>query len=103
MNFKISTIVLPLELSEYHEAYAGQKVLVWVNPPREVLQERENILRDYSNTLKRVLTPESDAPVEKKKKGWLNWLTAKPEKFEAVNDRMFAWLNQIWSQHEDEE
>jgi hypothetical protein len=109
MKFKVAKIVMPLELGEYAEVYSGKRLLVWVNPPRDVKHERENILHKYSQTLKRVLKPESDAPVIKAKKtrGFIARMFTKPDEsareVETINERMFAWLNQIWSQHEDED
>jgi hypothetical protein len=110
MKFQIAQIVLPLELSEYTEAYLGKRLMVWVNPPREVKEERESILRDYSRALKHVLTPETILRASPLKKGrdFLSRLFGTPtpdvkSRLDAVNERMFAWLVKIWNQHEDED
>lgn len=41
MMIKIETILQPLDLGDYYEAYRGTCVQVWVNPTRPFLAERE--------------------------------------------------------------
>jgi hypothetical protein len=92
MNIKTATIVQPLDLGEYHESFAGRKLLVWVNLPRDLMDEREKIIRDGAHELAQSRLPRRAA--------WWNRLFAKRK---GLNERMFVWLNIIWSQHEDED
>ena len=49
MRISFTKIVLPIDLGEYHESYAGQLLQVWVNPPREKRYERENIIKEFGS------------------------------------------------------
>lgn len=114
MKFEFTKIVLPIELGEYHESYAGQQLQVWVNPPREKRIEREMIIKEYPQALAKALPPVVDKE-NRKGKGTLpakssgvgvleQDLSAKVQDvIQALNRKMFIWLVEIWSQHADPE
>src|SRR5688500_13724234 len=111
MKFNFSKIILPLDLGEYHEAYTGQVLQVWVNPPRAMRLERETIIKEYPQALRKLavsiqqsatpLSPSSTSPqISAERSGDLG---GEIEVVNAINRKMFVWLVAIWSQHADPE
>lgn len=109
MKFNFTKIVLPIELAEYNEAYAGKQLQVWVNPPREKRLERERIIKEYPRALAKL----RDQVNSKQKAEGSEQLAVSEHAFgseidaisviAAVNRKMFVWLVEIWSQHADPE
>jgi hypothetical protein len=114
MKFEFVKIVLPLELADYIAAYAGQRLQVWVNPPRAMKQEREEIIRRSSRMLKGIIdgqqssvinSQSSEKPFLKRVLGIFKRQMDSTELIavQRMNTDMFGWLSRIWSQHEDME
>jgi hypothetical protein len=62
MSFDVMKITRPLDLGDYDEQYRGQVLQVWVNPPRAVRKEREDLLREFNQMLRRSVAAETAAP-----------------------------------------
>src|SRR5687767_13595863 len=102
MKFNFSKIILPLDLGEYHEAYAGQSLQVWVNPPRAKRLERETIIKEYPQALAKIISPDRALTLPSPSgRGETNQMV--DDLVQASNRKMFVWLVEIWSQHADPE
>lgn len=120
MKFNITKIIVPVDLGEYHESYAGQFLQVWVNPPRQIRRQRDEILSEYREALTKMLAPALAPPptppqMEKhnlergekdviKKTGEI--LKREMDEIEQaatqqLNRRMMEWLIELWNQHPD--
>ena len=96
MKFNIPKIIRPLEMSEYDEAMEGLTLHVWINPPRGI---HSSYWKFQGELLK--LSKELEALVEKKStEKEIEKLNAR---IEAVNQEVFAWFSNIWSQGKDPE
>jgi len=119
MKFEFEKVVLPLELRDYFPAYDGQQIHVWVNPPRAMKQEREEIIRRSSRMLSELVSGQRSAVSKEVVSGQLSagkrWLqrvlglfkqpmdSAELGAVQHMNAGMFGWLSRIWSQHDDPE
>lgn len=125
MKFNFTKIVLPIDLGAYHESYAGRFLQVWVNPPREKKRERERLIAEYSRVLGRMMTPaltpvigldtgrdtgrDDPAPTRPSKKLIQRILEAfrrpftgtEQSEIDVINQKIFVWLAEMWSQHEN--
>lgn len=48
LTFQIPKIIRKIDLGEYAEELSGNELLVWVNPPRDKLNELQELLDDQS-------------------------------------------------------
>jgi len=114
MKFEFVKIILPLELADYIAAYAGQRLQVWVNPPRAMKQEREEIIRRSGQILKGIIDGQQSSVISSQSSGKpflkrvLGIFKRQMDSVELnavrrMNADMFGWLSRIWSQHEDPE
>lgn len=116
-GIKIPRVVKKLELTNYHKELKNAFIMVWVNLTRAAHLEYADIQEEtkiWGLEGKRVtddLQKQVDeAQAEKKPEKELEKMRAKNEKvfktylesIEPINDLMYAWYAQIWSQHENE-
>jgi len=80
MNFEIPKIIKPLRLAEYDPAFEAAEIQVWVNPPR-------SLLADYNEMAKRTLEliQQMSDP-------------AAVQEISTIGGKMMAWMSNIWSQ-----
>lgn len=116
-GINIPRVVKKLELANYHKELKGKFIMVWVNLTRAAHQEYADIqeqLRLWSNEGKDILTyidekvteaqeaKKSEHEIEKIRTKLNKDFDAHMKTVEAVNEVMYAWYAQIWSQHENE-
>ena len=93
----VPKIVQPVQLAGYSEQLTdAPPIHVWVNPPQNVLDAFAAIqtdLRAVAEAIKR-------APQIKGLMGKRRWQKLN-EQMQAGNRKLYAWLAEIWSQHED--
>ena len=116
-GINIPKVVKKLELKNYHKELKDAFIMVWVNLTRAAhleyadIQKKTGIWSLEGKRLTDDLQKQVDeAQAEKKPEKDLEKLRAKNEKafgtyletIEPINDLMYAWYAQIWSQHENE-
>ena len=87
MPIEIPKILETIPLAEYHPDFGGRLVRVWVNPPRQVLNERLHILNENSEFIMR---PDS-VPSE----DVLAQFETRLKKLDEARTRLYAWLSVI--------
>lgn len=92
MKFNIPTIVKSVDLGEYDQAYKGQEIWMWVNPPKRMRREFDQINKDIRDAVKSLLEELTDEEKQQIK-----------EEVEKLQAQQAAWWAEMWSQHEDEE
>lgn len=113
----IPRVVKKLELKNYHSDLKGSFIMVWVNLTRAAHEEYADVMRRTSEwnargegIIKKLAAQIKEAEDAKKTEKQIEKLRKKnSEKFdkhletiEAINNEMYAWYAQIWSQHKDE-
>lgn len=118
MKINIPKVVLPVPLNQYATELQGQNLFVWVNPPKNKLQEYDNLVTALQTreleTAKRTLLPDE----EKAEGGRQNTeggkqktvlartfeqlfhgLKVKSEmKADGVDEKLLSWYAEMWSQ-----
>ena len=109
-KFDFVTITQPIDMGEYHEAYKGRFVHVWVNPPKAVRKEREELLRNYAEFFRMISTgdvrPFLGKPRLERLVSLFTGGLIKPreeKRLREVERKTFGWFAQLWSQHPDAE
>jgi hypothetical protein len=114
MQIKVQKVIVePLELGEYHKAYAGQCVQVWVNPPSEKrrkfseLRERIVEIDEARKTPPQIdkhdlLTPVPQVQVERGERAAETWAEKLEKESAELLEEIDRWLSEIWSQGADE-
>ena len=92
MKFNIPKIIKSLEMSEYDEAMKGLALRVWVNPPSGVHASYWKFQASLAKLSKKL---ESLKDSDTKEVVDIN------TEIENVNQEIFAWYSNIWSQDED--
>lgn len=112
MKVSIQKVLVPLPLREYAEAYkdAGDPVVqVWVNIPREMLKQRDELDQEYTKlyfqaqTLPGMVKPLlAKAKNDKERERIINGNEAAQkevqQKLEDYKLRSHAWFSELWSQ-----
>lgn len=117
-GINIPKVVKKLELKNYHADLKGKFITVWVNLTRQAHSDYADIqesLRVWSSEGKQILEVLSEQvaaaqEVEKTEKQ-IEKIRQKNEKLfndhmetvTLVNDEMFAWYSEVWSQHKDQD
>jgi len=116
-GINIPRVVKKLELTNYHKELKDAFIMVWVNLTRAAhleyadIQEKTRVWGLEGKRITDDLQKQVDeAQAEKKPEKELEKMRAKNEKvfetylesIEPINDLMYAWYAQIWSQHENE-
>lgn len=102
MKINVPKIVRPLYLSDYAESMGEQMIEVWVNPPADLLRERDELVRSvYEKSMEKArerLPDEENAEVllEKALKSLGDVLTE--DEAQELDQKMQNWLAEIWSQ-----
>jgi hypothetical protein len=101
MKIEIRKIVQPLQLSDYAPEYDDARLMVWVNPPKGLLETRTE-LAERANGLKRELQnalklSEAETPMVVK-----DAVKGIAEELAGIGHEMVTWLATIWSQGEPE-
>lgn len=104
MKIEIQKVVQPLALNEYQPEYGDAKLMVWVNPPKSMTDERMEHLIQGS-----ALRKELDAFLMLNREGGAESVDEAKERIKEVlqemkvlADEMIVWLAQIWSQGPEE-
>jgi len=92
MKFDIPKIIKPLEMGDYDEAMKECALRVWVNPPSGVHSSYWRAQADLQK-LSNELTSLKDSDTKQVED--LN------ERIARVNQDVFAWFSNIWSQDKD--
>jgi hypothetical protein len=107
MKITIPKVILSVDMVEYSPELAGKYLHVWVNPPKDKLQEYDDLVTALQarelETAQRKLFPEGE---EKEESGLLrsfhvltHWLKIKrEEKAEGIDEKLLRWYAEIWSQ-----
>ena len=82
MRLKLPRIVKALPLGEYAPEMAEASVQVWVNPPRDMLQQRTEMMLAVQDA-QRKTPPDAQA-------------------LETLGEQMIAWYAELWSQGPEE-
>ena len=109
MKFDIKKVVKRIPLREYADDYPEElAVHVWVNPPRDVLLQREQMdeeflrmsLRQKAEEEKRLeeLTDASEERKEELRREAEEALVRNREELEEFIQRSQEWFSEIWSQ-----
>ena len=110
MKFDIKKVIQPLPLREYAEGYPeGLAVQVWVNPPRSLLQQRDELDRElgrmaavaYKDEEARLqaIAKESDPQrIKELQSADEQAVQAYREEIKAYTGRSYEWFSQLWSQ-----
>lgn len=91
MRIEIPKIVKKMALAEYAEEFGEQVLVVWVNPPREMLNRYNDLVKmvqkvmDETESSKKVRLPEDD----------ISRLNAEMNE---IKHKLAAWYAEIWSQ-----
>ena len=107
MKVKAVIITQPIDLGEYNEAMSGGVIHVWVNPPRSVRKEREELLRTYAKFFRSVAVPEK--PIAKKHAlaVLLDLFRGKKTRtltqLQEAERKVYAWFAELWSQGDNPE
>lgn len=88
MKFGVQKIVKEIQLGDYAPEYAGQTVLVWVNVPREMQEQRRALLEKYAKFLKA-----SRGPLFRWYYGYV---------FKKIENESQDWFSRLWSAGADE-
>lgn len=96
MRFEIAKVIQDIDLGEYHEAYAGKFVKVWVNPPREVKRTREETLQKLAQTRGNLLKR-----IESNEQSGVDMLEVVKQAFEKIDNTTLDWFALIWNQSSD--
>jgi len=109
MKFEIKKITQPIDLGEFHEAYRGEIIHVWVNPPKSVRKEREDLLRMYGSFFQDIARPAESDPG---KKSWLSRLkklfhfglnSTQENRLREMELKSYQWFADLWSQGDNPE
>lgn len=97
-------ITQSIELADYNEAMSGGVVHVWVNPPKSMRREREQLLRAYATFFRGIAAQPDGKPEPEKKKlarvlrffrGGKNEVLTQMQE---TKRRVYAWFAELWSQ-----
>jgi hypothetical protein len=109
MKVEFAKITQPIDLGEYYEPYKGKIVHVWVNPPKSIRKEREELLRLYTKFLRNAVGVETKSTSRRPALSGLlrffkNPLPTEQEKhLQDALHQVYAWFAQLWSQNIDAE
>ncbi len=95
MKIIIPKKLAEIQLGEYHPELAGKVTIVWLNPPRTVLQERVRMQKAAYNAIERSM---STLRTEGEDKANVDQLL---DSIETAKDEVNGWYAQIWSQGPD--
>lgn len=109
MKIDIPKVIVLVELAAYAPELAGKFLHVWVNPPREKLQEYDDLVTQLQEQeVKRAQEQLFPTQVDKETSGLqksfnvaLHWLKIKKDasrKDERLDEHMLRWYAEIWSQ-----
>ena len=116
-GIQIPKVVKKLELSNYHKELKGKYIMVWVNLTRAAHNEYADIqeqLRLWSIEGKHIIgyieekvkeaqeTGKTDKQVEKIREKTSKDFDVHMESVATINDLMYSWYAEVWSQHKDE-
>jgi hypothetical protein len=91
LKFPLPRIVRPLRLGDFLAELGDVQVLVWVNPPADLRQQRWALLEEYNKTVNAYQELAEKKRDEKKYTAWkAEWAK-----------RWKAWFAEIWSQGVD--
>jgi hypothetical protein len=111
VKIDIQKIVRPVRLGDYAPEYGGQLLHVWVNPPRQMRLDYQQIADELSQASKELelivksamdaqeagkSTPESEEEVA-------GLVSDYGERLEELARRLYAWFAVMWSQAGDED
>jgi hypothetical protein len=106
MSFNIPPTLQSLDLGDWNPAAKGQKIHVWVDPPRVVLQERTAFRQEYDQFLESLVrpvaqqTPQStdEAAEMERQKSRIDEDKQKTDAFLATwNPKRQAFFEKIWA------
>lgn len=86
MKYLIPKIVRPLDLAEYAPELKGHTVVVWVNPDRAFVTQRDELIEQYN--LKLDALKDNPEGIEE----------FKAYTFETFLPGIFGWFAKLWSQ-----
>jgi len=113
----IPKVVKKLDLKNYHDELKGQCIFVWVNLTREMhirytdIQTQlhawsnvgQQILIELDKTVKEAQTEKkSEKEIKKIRVKFGKQFDAHAKDIESINDEMYAWYSEVWSQHSNE-
>jgi len=104
LKISVPKIVRDLDLGGYADELAGQRVQVWVNPPREKVLAYSDIMAEIDGFDQQIADLHGRISEEPEKVDELTeQIDALAERVEKANDALFAWYAEIWSQGDEKE
>jgi len=107
MKFESKKITQSIDMAELNEAYSGGVIHVWVNPPKSVRKEREELLKLYAQFFRGAIGVDAKVSTQRPVLSGLlrffkNSLPNDQEKrLQQALQRVYAWFAELWSQHPD--
>jgi hypothetical protein len=105
-RFKVPKIVRPLRLEEYQPEYGEATIWVWVNPPVELLQQRQATVRRILEAQRELVSALQEMQKEKisaeEKAAQEAQRQACVQRISEGGEETMRWISQVWSQHSDE-
>jgi|SRR5690242_5969121 len=113
MKLSIPKLIVPLDLAEYNPELKGQSLYVWVDPPRKVFQQYDQLTLDAEEEEARKIAADlatvAGPPENKKlnlvetfKAAWSSLFNARVKRSERRSEgtdrRILSWYAEIWSQ-----
>jgi hypothetical protein len=108
MKITIPKIILPVEMTDYSPELAGKFLFVWVNPPREMLAQYDELVNELQTkeleNARRTLFPAEQPKAESSGLQQTfdtlkHWLHIKAEtKPEGIDEKLLRWYAEVWSQ-----
>lgn len=90
---EVKRITAPLDLGGYSEVYKDQSVHVWVNPARDVIDARLNLMREYAKLVAN----------ERKENQSVFFALFKDKFLSATEKRRSGLMAQLWSAGAEED
>jgi len=105
MKIDIQKIVRPIRLGDYAPEYDGQAIHVWVNPPRQMRLDYQQVadeLSQASRELELVVKEAGESTPESEEEA-AGLVSDYGERLEELARRLYAWFAVMWSQGDDED
>lgn len=93
MIIELPKIVKRLQLAEYAEEFGEQFIEIWVNPPRDVLIQHDDLV-------KLVMKVNEDIAIMRKAKRPQDEIDRLTNEIRELQTKIAGWYSKIWSQGE---
>lgn len=97
MKINIPKVIRPLDLAEYAPEYDGAVIQVWVNPPRSMREQFQEIRLGLMRTADEIQQLAAEAE-DRNAPEYLEKIKAAGERMSAANRALYEWHSEIWSQ-----